>query len=402
MTGLHLLLAALVSLAGLPVFLWLLRPLAEKIDLIDRPDNDRKRHNGSVPLTGGVAILLTLTIAMTLSGVTASDLGMSSAFWPAIGVLLALVVIAHATDDILELNATTRLVIDGTLALLIATVAMVKIVTLGELFGMGEVTLGRFAIAMTIFSFIAASNAFNMTDGIDSQCTGFGLVAFSTLIIFLVVGGDPRATALINVLGIITMALIPMYLANLGKLGPGLRSFLGDSGARLIGFMAAIAVIMAASRGFIDPVFAFFPIAIPVCDCLILMAVRVANKRSPISADRRHLHHLLMDNGLTSCQARRIGLWLGIAFGIIGVGLHAAGVAEVVVSIFVISLFAAYIALRIWLAERAEVRITRTDALMSQTSVLPGQQDITKRRPKPIAASHAEEQKIRASAGGNS
>lgn len=349
-----------------------------------------------------MAILLTLTIAMTLSGITGSDLGMSSAFWPAIGVLLALVVIAHATDDILELNTTTRLVIDGTLALLIATVAMVNIVTLGELFGMGEVTLGRFAIPMTIFCFVAASNAFNMTDGIDSQCTGFGLIAFSTLMVFLVIAGDPRASALINVLGIITLALIPMYLANMGKLGPALRSFLGDSGARLIGFMAAITVIMAASQGFIDPVFAFFPIAVPVCDCLILMAVRVANKRSPVSADRRHLHHLLMDNGLTSCQARRIGLWLGIAFAIVGVGLHAAGVAEVVVSILVISLFAAYIALRVWLAERAEARITRADALMSQKSVLPGQQGITTRRPKPIAASHTEKERIRASAGGNS
>lgn len=399
MTGLHHLLVPIVSLTALPVFLWLLKPLAEKIDLIDHPDNGRKRHNGSVPLIGGIAILLTLTLALTLSDVSANDLGMPSFFWPAISVLLALVVIAHAIDDILEINATTRLVIDGTLALLIATVALVQIVTLGNLFGMGEVTLGRYAIPMTIFSFIAASNAFNMTDGIDSQCTGFGLVAFTSLIIFLVISGDPQAAPLINVLGIITLALIPMYLANMGKLGPDLRSFLGDSGARLIGFMAATTVIMAASRGFIDPVYAFFPIAIPVCDCLILMAVRVANKRSPISADRRHLHHLLMDNGLTSCQARRTAIWLGITFAIIGMGLHAAGAPEVVVSILVVSLFAAFIALRIWLTERAGARAPRTEALMSRRSILPGQQDPTVQRARPLAASHTEDEKIRASSG---
>ncbi len=356
------LLVALIALAGTPLFLILLRPAAKQINLIDHPDQKRKHHNGSVPLTGGIAILLSLLLAFSLNSITSNDLAMSPTFWPVIGLLLTFLVMTHAIDDILDLNATARLFVDGTLALCICTWAMVKIATLGELFGMGEVTLGRFGVAMTVFSFIAASNAFNMTDGIDSLCTGFGLIAFTTLMILLAINGDPSATPLINVLGIIVFALVPMYLANLGRLGIELRSFLGDSGARLIGFVAAITVIMAASQRFIDPVFAFFPIAIPVCDCLVLMAVRSAEKRSPFSADRLHLHHLLVDNGLSTCQARRAELGMGVVFAAIGIALHASGAREWVVTTLVVSLFAGFIALRFWLAARA-----RTQPLVAPT-----------------------------------
>lgn len=351
------LLAPLIALAGTPLWLYLLKPVAKGIQLVDHPDDDRKRHNGVVPLTGGLAVFLSLVLALSVSSVTGPDLGMPVSFWPLLLGLLALLVITHAVDDILELNATARLLVDGALALCICTWALVKVTTLGELFGMGEVTLGRFAIAMTVFCFIAASNAFNMTDGIDGLCSGFGLIAFSTLIVMLVINGDPAAASLITVSAIVICAIVPMYLANLGKFGPAFRSFLGDSGARLTGFMAAIAIIIAASRGFIDPVFAFFPIAVPVCDCLVLMAVRTADRRSPFSADRWHLHHLLVDNGLTSCQARRAEIWMGVALAAIGVGLHAAGTREWVVSILVVSLFAAFIALRFWLAGRARTRI---------------------------------------------
>lgn len=353
-------LAPLVAVVGTLVFLFAANSLAPKFNLIDHPDNGRKRHNGVVPLTGGIAIFLSLVLAIAISGQQPNGELEPLSFWAVVGTLLAVLIIAHVLDDIFDLNTWVRLGVDALLALLICVFASMQITTLGNMLDLGPATLGRFAIPMAIFSLVAASNAYNWADGIDGLCTGLGFVALLGLIGLLMVGGNPMAGPLIDILTIVIFALIPAYLANVGLLGARLRSFLGDSGARLIGFIIGLAVILAAEHKFIHPVMVFFPMAVPISDCLILMATRIAKGRSPLSADRQHLHHLLIDAGLSTAMARRSIIVLGIVIAGIGINLQINQTPDWIVSIVVVVLFWGFIGLRIWVGRIAQKRVAVT------------------------------------------
>jgi len=337
------------TLALTTLALFAFAPTASYLNLIDTPDNGRKLHTGHVPLTGGMSVYLSLFTVLYISGIADASLTGSADFWPVVTACLALLVMAHAVDDVVELRAATRFGIDAVLALVICAMALVKLTTLGNLFGLGEVTLGRFAMLMTLFCFIAASNAFNMVDGIDSLCSGLGLIAFGTLITLILISGSPESSLLVNPLLVVMVALVPMYFANLGMFGARSRVFLGDSGARLIGFIAAIALICAAQKGMIRPVMAYFPIAVPVCDCLVLMGLRVLKGRSPLSADRLHLHHLLQDIGLGTHATRRFILALGLVVSLFGVFFQVTHTSDWIISAFVVVSFWTFIFFRFWL-----------------------------------------------------
>lgn len=364
------------------VALYALGPTAKFLKLVDHPDNTRKLHNGSVPLTGGIALLATLAIVLSVFDAASPSLTHAALFWPIIAACLTGLVLLHAIDDVIELRAITRFGIDAMLAFFIALYALVRLTTLGDLFGMGEVTLGRFSLLMTVFCFVAASNAFNMTDGIDSLCTGLGIVCFATII--ALIGLNAGSNVMIAPLAIVIAALIPLYIANLGLLGARMRTFLGDSGARLIGFIAAIALISAAQQGMIRPVTAFFAIAVPVCDCVLLMGWRLAHRRSPLSADRLHLHHLLLDAGLTQSQSRRLILTLAVVFGLVGIAFEWSGTPTWIVSAFVVASFFGFIGFRLWLAMARTREEARADTKTTS------REEHTRRAPHPAVRAPAE------------
>jgi UDP-GlcNAc:undecaprenyl-phosphate GlcNAc-1-phosphate transferase len=274
-----------------------------------------------------------------------------------VAIVLSLLVLIHAVDDVIEMRAVSRFMIDALLAFGLWSYASVQLFSLGDLFGMGEVVIVRSAIVMTIFCFVAASNAFNMVDGIDSLCSGLGIICFGTLTTMILLSGTPISDPLVSALLVLMAALIPLYCANLGLFGTKLRVFLGDSGARLIGFIAAITLILAAEADMIRPVMAYFAIAVPVCDCLVLMGQRALHGRSPLSADRLHLHHLLGDLGFSTAQVRRIILSSALGMSVCGFFFQVISTPEWVVSAFVVATFAIFIGVRLWLIRRAAVQV---------------------------------------------
>lgn len=359
--NLELVLTLLGTVVTTAAFLYIFAPAATYLRLIDEPDQQRKLHKGRVPLTGGLSLFIAIVVVFYVSGLAATSLTASHNFWPVTTAVLAILVMVHAVDDIVELRAETRLAIDATLALFICLYAAVKLTTLGQLFDMGQLTLGRFAIAMTVFCFVAASNAFNMVDGIDSLCSGLAIIALLTLMALIAIGPREDSHMMACIL-VMVSALLVAYVANQGLLGTRMRVFLGDSGARLIAFVVAIALVVAAERRLIHPVMAYFPIAIPVCDCLVLMATRLLHRRSPVSADRLHLHHLLQDVGLSTTQTRRVILAMAVLVSLCGVTFEAVGAPDWVMTIFVVVTFFAYMAFRFRLMHLAAGRqVTRSE-----------------------------------------
>jgi UDP-GlcNAc:undecaprenyl-phosphate/decaprenyl-phosphate GlcNAc-1-phosphate transferase len=217
-----------------------------------------------------------------------------------IGALIcgALIIIVMLFDDIYGLRASLRIFFQSVIAYLFILISGESILQLGNLLGDGPIFLGAFSTVFTIFCIVGLMNAFNLVDGLNGICAMLTLVPLS----FLILLGSYHSGSLILI-----GSILGFLAYNLGYLGKKRRVFLGDTGSNLLGFCLAIACIFY-SQGYspagvvISPVTALWFVAIPVLDCLSVMISRVINGIMPFRPGRDHLHHILLDKGLSSNQ----------------------------------------------------------------------------------------------------
>ena len=144
-----------------------------------------------------------------------------------------------------------------------------------------------------------------MIDGIDGLAAGQALLALlHTVIAFdLIHGGAPRDHS--TYVYLLSGAFCVFLMFNL-QIFNGLRVFLGDSGSMLIGLMIAIALIGASQETNrlqgpnIPPSLCLWIMAIPITDITVIIIRRLASGRSPLSPDRTHIHHKIMDLGFSA------------------------------------------------------------------------------------------------------
>jgi undecaprenyl-phosphate alpha-N-acetylglucosaminyl 1-phosphatetransferase len=174
--------------------------------------------------------------------------------------------------------------------------------SLGYIFGEWELVLGPFGYFLTLFAVWAAINAFNMVDGIDGLLGGLSCVSFAAIGFILWFDGQ---TSLAMWCFAMIASILPYIMLNLGLLGRRYKVFMGDAGSTLIGF-TVIWILLETTQGQrhpISPVTALWIIAIPLMDMVAIMYRRLRKGMSPFSADRQHIHHLIMRAGFTSRQA---------------------------------------------------------------------------------------------------
>ena len=310
-----------------------LRPVAENIGLVDKP-NARKLHLGSIPLIGGIAIYISVLFVTTLlipNSPTLTLYLISSSFMVFIGAL----------DDFYDLNAKVRLWAQFLIAAILVFGAGVSLTNLGDLFGFGAVHLGLFSLPFTLLAVPTAINAFNMTDGIDGLVGALGIVTFSCLSILTYSTGNSELFAVSSAF---VAALSAFLLFNLG----GLRSifgriFMGDAGSMMIGLSVIWLLVLGTqnSNGF-RPVTALWIIAIPLLDMFSVMHRRIKKGRSPLMADRDHLHHIMMRLGLSQFGALTVIVSLALIFGLFGIIGEYCQIPELVMLILFVLLFVIY------------------------------------------------------------
>ena len=210
----------------------------------------------------------------------------------------ALIVIIMLFDDAYGLRASFRIFFQFAIAYLFILLSGESLLQLGNLLGDGPISLGVFSTAFTIFCIVGLMNAFNLVDGLNGICAMLALVPLS----FLIILGSYHSGS------IILIGTILGFLAyNLGYLGKKRRVFLGDAGSNLLGFCVAVACIFYSQGNspagvVINPVTALWFVAIPILDCISVITSRVINGIMPFRPGRDHLHHMLLDGGLSSNQ----------------------------------------------------------------------------------------------------
>ncbi|MCC4309451.1 hypothetical protein LL252_12815 [Alcanivorax marinus] len=289
-------------------------PLAHRLGFVDHP-NGRKQHAAPVPLAGGGVVFVGLMVA-----------GLATGLWNGEGwgwFLTAAVILTTVgtLDDIYDLSARWRFLIQGVTVALACAVSGVYINSLGLLLGDSVLLLGGFfGLVFTLVCALACINAYNMIDGIDGQAGSVTLITLAGVAVLSTVSGH-QGTGLFA--GLSCLALLVYLMFNLEV--PWLRGrkmFLGDGGSNLLGFLVLWLVVLGSQRdGSFAPIVAVWLVGVPILDMLAVFMRRTLSGRSPFSADRTHIHHLLLDHGFSARQALLVVVAMHAAmvgFGVVG------------------------------------------------------------------------------------
>ena len=303
-------------------------PLARRIGLIDSP-SARKRHHGEIPMIGGIAIFVALALVGSLWGDSNQSpitVNGNDALWVFMGCG-AFLVITGALDDRFHLGVFVRVLTEVLVAIAVIELLDLQVAHLGDLLGSGVLRLDpALAYPFTVIAIFGIMNAFNMLDGMDGLLAA---LVVTTLVIFhLLTGTQPGFVSLA-----IGASLLAFLVSNL-RLSPVIpKTFLGDAGSKLLGFIV-VCLLLAAASGqvggvkLIQPATALFVVALPLYDMVFTSVRRVIRKGSPFAADRSHIHHLMQDLGFSDRRALVIILGIHSSVALIGLVLHRAATPE--------------------------------------------------------------------------
>ena len=330
-------LSYLIAFGSSFLLLSLLIHPARRYHLVDvAKTRTQATHDGVIPLIGGICIFCALTISLlTMQTFT---------IWDQLPIFLLcafITVLVGALDDMRDISAGFRLLIQVLIGLLMFAVADNKISMFGDIVSIGTISFSdKWALPITILAVISAQNAMNMMDGIDGLSAGIALVTLSALGYVGFMSGKP-----VHVLLLLSVCLIPFILVNLGWIGVQKRVFLGDAGSTLLGFIIAWFLIAFSQGGNpgMRPVTALWLFALPLMDMALISLRRILKGRSPFIADRQHLHHLFSRSGFSKVKTLMIMLCIHIAFVVIGLISELYAVSEVVMFFSFLMLFGLYV-----------------------------------------------------------
>jgi UDP-GlcNAc:undecaprenyl-phosphate GlcNAc-1-phosphate transferase len=293
-----------------------------RLGLVDTP-TERKQHAEPVPLIGGIAIFITFCVG-TFIWSDAEGASLIIREKNALGVLMgccAFLVITGALDDRYNLGVFLRVVSEVLVALIFIELTGLKLLWLGDLIGVGEIRMPpSVSYIFTVIAIFGLMNAFNMLDGIDGLLAS---LAITTIIGFHLF--TATAPGLISLF--ILSALCAFLISNL-KLAPCIpKTFLGDAGSKLLGFVMVCLLLSAASgqvggQKLIKPVTALYLVAIPLFDMVFTTVRRVIRNGSPFAADRSHIHHLILDLDFSHRRALVMIVAMNVTATGLGLLLH--------------------------------------------------------------------------------
>jgi UDP-GlcNAc:undecaprenyl-phosphate/decaprenyl-phosphate GlcNAc-1-phosphate transferase len=268
--------------------------VAQEKKLFDLPDS-RKLHTSHIASLGGVGIFLGffLSCLLTISGKQNFEL---QYFFASALVIVFL----GLKDDILIISALKKFLGQLAAAAILIHLADIRIDSMHGIFGLGTLP-EPVSYLISYITIIVIVNAYNLIDGVDGLAGSLGVVTTSLFGIYFFMAEMPEYS-------LIAFGMAGSLLAFLVFNFNPAKIFMGDSGSLLLGLVNAILVIkfisVADAPGAIVPIesvvaVGFSILVVPLLDTLRVFSIRIANGRSPFVPDRNHIHHLLLDRGMS-------------------------------------------------------------------------------------------------------
>ncbi|MDL2273522.1 undecaprenyl/decaprenyl-phosphate alpha-N-acetylglucosaminyl 1-phosphate transferase [Oscillospiraceae bacterium OttesenSCG-928-G22] len=315
--------AGIIAYASTPF----VKALAVRIGAMDVPKDDRRMHKTPVPRIGGLAIFFGFFVSVLLfADITREIQGIL------IGVVI--IVVLGLIDDITPLKAWLKFIVQ-ILAACVVVLHGVRIDMLTNPIFFSETTVLVFpepvAWVLTVLWIVAITNAVNLIDGLDGLAVGVSTIATFSMLLIAIMVSEANIAMILAALAGACVGFMP-YNMNPAKI------FMGDTGATFLGFILATMSIQGLFKSYAIISFAvpFLILGLPIFDTVAAVFRRIKLKKSPMSADRGHVHHKLIDMGFSQKQSVAILYVLSTILGLTAVVLTASGEVRAMVLILAV------------------------------------------------------------------
>ena len=313
-------LAVVLALVLTPV----VRRIVIRYEIVDRPEA-RRVNTIPVPRGGGLAVCAAfLLVAGTFlllnqsRGFVPVPIGFSPTEVAALLLGGAVAAGLGAIDDLFDLRARYQLL--GQVALACGAVVLgISIDFIANPLGGVPIrfTAGPVAAALTIFWIVGMINSINWIDGLDGLSTGVAFIAAVTLGIISLTT-DVRQP----LIAVLCFALAGALLGFLRWNFNPASIFTGTSGVQFVGYTLAVLAILGTAKVAV----ALLVLGVPIIDTFWIIVRRIQQGRSPFSPDRTHIHHRLLDLGLSHRQT--VLAIYGICLALAVLSLLLSGVTQ--------------------------------------------------------------------------
>ena len=303
--------AALIAYIATPV----VKDLAYKVGAVDVPKDNRRMHKKPIPRLGGLAIFLGFILSVLIFLPLEESLR---------GMLLGavIIVVLGIFDDIYALPAAPKFLIQIFAALVAVSMGnKITILSNPNIFSDNPIwDLGWLSVPVSVIWIVAITNAVNLIDGLDGLACGVSTISALTMLVIALCVADPTVAILMAALSGACIGFLP-YNLNPAKI------FMGDTGATFLGFIMATASIDGLFKFYNVISFAvpFLMLGLPIFDTCSAIIRRVSHGQSPMTADRSHIHHKLIDMGFSQKQAVAVLYIISAILGLSAVVLTTSG-----------------------------------------------------------------------------
>lgn len=276
--------------------------ISRRKNLMDEP-GARSSHLRKIPNLGGIAIFYSLSVCASIFAFELFDI------YKFLFASLIILLYIGVMDDIVVMRAYKKLFVQIIVTLLMVVGSDVRIRSFFGLFAIYELNY-YVSVLVSMFTFIVLINAFNLIDGIDGLAGSYSLISSALFGISYFRLGEYNYP-LVVLSGVIIGSVVGFLYYNLSNYRTN-KVFMGDTGSMILGFLLAFTAINFIDI-FIDkqnplipryylqaaPAIAIAILILPIVDTLNVFCIRMFTGKSPFTADKNHIHHSLLDLGLT-------------------------------------------------------------------------------------------------------
>lgn len=261
------------------IFNLIINKLSLKLDIVSK-HNNRSVHKDKIPYLGGLTIGLVLLIIVKILNFEQN--------FETIIIYSILILIAGIVDDIFSLKPHQKLILIIFPIIFVVFFEKIYLIHLGLYEYLGYINLGKIAPLFTILCVILLINSYNYIDGID------GLAISTSFIFFIYLYFLIEEKNLKFVLLLISVCYFMMMLFNLCNI-KNIKTFLGDGGSLMTGFIISFFCILSFLNYNIHPTKLIFAISYPIYDFLTVNFNRIMKKKNILDPGNDHFHHFLFN-----------------------------------------------------------------------------------------------------------
>ena len=330
----YLLLSFVSSLIFMPMGF----KIIQKFNIIDKP-NHRKIHKKEILSGGGIVIFVGVLISFIFISYQYLETmnqainvkGLFIYFMIGFSILFLM----GLFDDRLNLKAKSKFFFQ-IIACLLFILLSDQFISFDFIFKNKVIS-----ILMTLFFMLSVINAFNLIDGLDGLATGLSLISLISL-----------SLVSYESMNYMIYPLVGAILAFMIKNSYPAKVFLGDSGSYILGYSLSVFIILAINlhpeiKGTFKISYMLLFISIPVIDVFYAFFRRIINRVNVFSADRKHLHHQLLNRGIKHKDAVFILYLIHALFSLIGLILLNVYLSNVLLLLFIPFLYFIYVVFRL-------------------------------------------------------